>query len=74
MVFVVVAWVPFRARTIGETFALWRGMAGLNGFALPALGPVQRLAPWLGSEAIWFTPGDLLVLLFAATLAIAAPE
>ena len=31
------AWVPFRAGTLGQTVALWRGMAGANGVAWPSM-------------------------------------
>jgi alginate O-acetyltransferase complex protein AlgI len=34
---VVVAWVPFRADGMAATIGMLRGMAGLNGFALPRM-------------------------------------
>ncbi len=34
---VLVAWVPFRAAGIDATLAMFRGMAGLNGIALPQM-------------------------------------
>jgi hypothetical protein len=34
---VVVAWVPFRADGVQATLGMLRGMAGLNGFALPQM-------------------------------------
>jgi alginate O-acetyltransferase complex protein AlgI len=34
---VVVAWVPFRADGVAATLGMLRGMAGLNGFALPQM-------------------------------------
>jgi D-alanyl-lipoteichoic acid acyltransferase DltB (MBOAT superfamily) len=34
---VVVAWVPFRADGVHATLGMLRGMAGLNGFALPEM-------------------------------------
>ena len=43
---VMVAWVPFRAQDLSATVAMLRGMAGLNGFAVPA--PLVALVPWLG--------------------------
>jgi alginate O-acetyltransferase complex protein AlgI len=46
---VVVAWVPFRAPDLAATVAMLRGMAGLNGLAIPA--PLVALAPWLGHIA-----------------------
>jgi alginate O-acetyltransferase complex protein AlgI len=35
--FVVLAWVPFRAVTLGGTWQMARGLAGLNGVALPRM-------------------------------------
>ncbi len=44
---VIVAWVPFRADGLQATLAMLRGMAGLNGVALPA--KIVAAAPaWLG--------------------------
>jgi D-alanyl-lipoteichoic acid acyltransferase DltB (MBOAT superfamily) len=43
---VLVAWVPFRAPNLAATLGMLRGMAGLNGLAIPA--PLLALAPWLG--------------------------
>jgi len=45
---VVVAWVPFRAESLEPTLAIYRGMLGLNGAALPAhyeakFGPLADL-------------------------------
>ncbi|WP_254073251.1 MBOAT family protein [Acidisphaera sp. S103] len=34
---VIVAWVPFRAASFGSTMTMLRGMAGLNGIALPRM-------------------------------------
>ena len=43
---VMVAWVPFRADGMNATLAMLRGMAGLNGIALPA--KIIAVAPgWL---------------------------
>jgi D-alanyl-lipoteichoic acid acyltransferase DltB (MBOAT superfamily) len=52
---VVVAWVPFRADGVAATIGMLRGMAGLNGFALPrmivgawpALAEIARPVPVL---------------------------
>jgi alginate O-acetyltransferase complex protein AlgI len=38
--------VPFRAANLSATVAMLRGMAGLNGLAVPA--PLVVLLPWLG--------------------------
>jgi D-alanyl-lipoteichoic acid acyltransferase DltB (MBOAT superfamily) len=46
---VVLAWVPFRATNLAATIAMMRGMAGLNGFAVPA--PLVALVPRLGHIA-----------------------
>jgi alginate O-acetyltransferase complex protein AlgI len=43
---VMLAWVPFRAAGLGATLAMLRGLAGLNGIALPA--PLVAVLPWLG--------------------------
>jgi alginate O-acetyltransferase complex protein AlgI len=34
---VILAWVPFRAASLANTMAMLRGMAGLNGIALPRM-------------------------------------
>lgn len=44
---VIVAWVPFRAQGLTATWAMLRGMAGLNGIALPQM-IVQALPPLVG--------------------------
>ena len=46
---VIIAWVPFRAATLASSLAMLRGMAGLNGVALPrmivsALPPLAAIA------------------------------
>ena len=46
---VVLAWVPFRAPDLATTGAMLRGMAGLNGLAMPA--PLLAVVPWLGHIA-----------------------
>jgi alginate O-acetyltransferase complex protein AlgI len=46
---VVVAWVPFRASDLAATLAMLRGLAGVNGLAVPA--PLVALVPWLGHVA-----------------------
>jgi alginate O-acetyltransferase complex protein AlgI len=43
---VVVAWVPFRADGMHTTWRMLRGMAGLNGIALPQM--LIGAMPWLG--------------------------
>jgi alginate O-acetyltransferase complex protein AlgI len=34
---VTLAWVLFRSQTINQAFSIWKGMAGFNGFAIPAV-------------------------------------
>ncbi len=46
---VLIAWVPFRASGLGAGIAIWRGMAGLNGIALPRM--VIGWLPPLGAVA-----------------------
>lgn len=36
LVLVMIGWVMFRAASVAEAFAIYRGMAGLNGFAIGA--------------------------------------
>lgn len=43
---VLLAWVPFRAQGVSATLDMARGLAGLNGVALPAM--VLGWLPWLG--------------------------
>jgi D-alanyl-lipoteichoic acid acyltransferase DltB (MBOAT superfamily) len=52
---VVLAWVPFRAASFADTLAIFRGMAGLNGIALP-----QMIVSALPSFAAIATPVPLL--------------
>ena len=55
---VVAAWVPFRADGTGASLAMLRGMAGLNGAALPQM--IVNLFPPLG---IFATPVPVLLAL-----------
>jgi len=34
---VTVAWTIFRADTVGQALSIWKGMIGLNGFAIPSI-------------------------------------
>jgi D-alanyl-lipoteichoic acid acyltransferase DltB (MBOAT superfamily) len=81
---VVLAWVPFRADGLAATWAMLRGLAGLNGFALPQM--IVAAVPALGAIA---TPVPVLAhlgdartltlfeasgcLLLGWTIALAAP-
>lgn len=46
-VFVVCAWVPFRAESLHDAQTLWQGMLGLNGWSLPHFlhGSVGSMLP-----------------------------
>jgi D-alanyl-lipoteichoic acid acyltransferase DltB (MBOAT superfamily) len=46
---VIIAWVPFRAASFAGTMTMLRGMAGLNGIALPRM--IVSALPSLGSIA-----------------------
>jgi D-alanyl-lipoteichoic acid acyltransferase DltB (MBOAT superfamily) len=76
LLFVVVAWVPFRAPNIQTAFSMWRGMVGLNGFALPALGPLKVLSSRIGleSEAVAFGSAGLATIVLALAVAFLAPN
>ena len=72
---VMVAWIPFRASTLDQTLALWKGLIGLNGISLPImfekwLSPhfghhVQFLLPLSGinvaQTSIWIVVGLLII-------------
>lgn len=71
---VVVAWVPFRAPTIEGAGRMLAGMAGFNGFTLPAaiakrLGPLWDALSAVGAEASVGGGGQfVLVWLWIAAL------
>ena len=56
---VVVAWVLFRSDTIGSAFAVYRGMAGMNGIVLP-----EQWLNYYGIFGIWLSKSGVL---FGAT-------
>ena len=66
---VVIAWVPFRAKTLTGTLAMWQGMAGLNGIVLPdsLLSPSHtlNLPGWL-AENLHIVPVDDFVPHYAS--------
>lgn len=76
IVFVIVAWVPFRTPTLGEALSMWKSMAGLNGLALPALGPLLPIITHLGLpvEAIEFNVPTLILMTFSIVIALLAPN
>jgi alginate O-acetyltransferase complex protein AlgI len=82
---VVVAWVPFRAATTGAALAMLRGMAGLNGIALPrmivhAVPLLDRIAapvpllPWLGDARTLSFPEVSACLLLGWLIVLALPH
>jgi hypothetical protein len=82
---VVVAWVPFRATGLGATLAMLRGMAGLNGIALPqmivhAFPPLAAIAtpvtllPHLGDARTLSFPEVTACLAVGWIIALALPS
>ena len=81
---VVVAWVPFRASGLDATVAMLRGMAGLNGIALPqmivhAFPPLAAIAtpvpllPYLGDARTLSFPEVTACLALGWTIVLALP-
>jgi alginate O-acetyltransferase complex protein AlgI len=81
---VVVAWVPFRASGVDATSAMLRGMAGLNGIALPqmivhAFPPLAAIAtpvpllPYLGDARTLSFPEVTACLALGWTIVLALP-
>jgi len=64
---VVVAWVPFRSTSISETFDIWRGMVGLNGFSTA----LQDIFPGSGISAQesfrWIAVGLAIIFILPNT-------
>lgn len=56
---VVALWVPFRADTTGATLALWQGMIGFNGLALPEHYAALPGTALLGALGVRFTATPL---------------
>ena len=75
-VFVVLAWVPFRAANMTVAARIWHGMLGLDGFALPAIGPLRRLGDRLGvgTETVSFHAASLVLIALALLVAVLAPN
>jgi alginate O-acetyltransferase complex protein AlgI len=82
---VVVAWVPFRADGMPATLGMLRGMAGLNGFALPQmvigawpeLAAIARPVPVLlslGAARTLSLPEVSACLLVGWTIVLALPH
>jgi alginate O-acetyltransferase complex protein AlgI len=81
---VVIAWVPFRASGTDATLVMLRGMAGLNGIALPqmivhALPPLAAIAtpvpllPFLGDARTLSFPEVSACLLLGWTIVLTLP-
>ena len=81
---VLVAWVPFRAANMAATLAMFRGMAGCNGIALPqmivhAFPPLAAIAtpvpllPALGDARTLSFPEVTACLLFGWFIVLALP-
>jgi D-alanyl-lipoteichoic acid acyltransferase DltB (MBOAT superfamily) len=82
---VIVAWVPFRASSFGDTLAMLRGMSGLNGIALPrmivsAFPPLAAIAqpvavmPSLGDARTLSFPEISACLLIGWVIVLALPN
>jgi hypothetical protein len=82
---VIVAWVPFRAGTLAGSLDVLRGMAGLNGVALPrmivtALPPLAAFAdpvsvmPSLGDARTLSFPEVTACLALGWFIALALPN
>ncbi|MCX7113627.1 MAG: hypothetical protein NTX45_26785 [Proteobacteria bacterium] len=63
------AWVPFRAGTLGQTVALWRGMVGMNGVAWPSMFRESLPLGWGISTQVTGIELALYLILFAWCLA-----
>jgi D-alanyl-lipoteichoic acid acyltransferase DltB (MBOAT superfamily) len=82
---VVVAWVPFRAEGLDVAWSIFRGMAGANGVALPAMivghwpvlawiaTPVPVL-PWLGDARTLSFPEVTACLVLGWFIVLALPN
>jgi alginate O-acetyltransferase complex protein AlgI len=82
---VILAWVPFRAASLGNTLAMLRGMAGLNGIVLPrmivsALPPLGFVAdpvtvmPFLGDARTLSFPEISACLLLGWLIVLLLPN
>jgi D-alanyl-lipoteichoic acid acyltransferase DltB (MBOAT superfamily) len=82
---VILAWVPFRAGSLAETFSILRGLFGFNGIALPrmivsALPPLAAIAqpvsvmPSLGDGRTLSFPEISACLLLGWMIVLALPN
>jgi D-alanyl-lipoteichoic acid acyltransferase DltB (MBOAT superfamily) len=81
---VLLAWVPFRAANFHAALNFYRGLAGLNGLALPALlvdrlpalgriSHVVPVLPYLGDARTLSLPQGLMLLTLGWFIALALP-
>lgn len=59
---IVAAWVFFRAETVGQALLILKGMAGLNGFLLPAYFLPSQIIGLVESFGVPVLKGDTLIL------------
>jgi D-alanyl-lipoteichoic acid acyltransferase DltB (MBOAT superfamily) len=76
MVCVVFAWVPFRASSLSATLAIWRGMLGMNGLAIPNLPGAGWIASrlHLAPQEMLFGRKDLLFLVASLAICFCFPN
>ena len=78
---VLLAWVPFRAQNLTAVAQMYRGLAGLNGLAVPALlapllpglGHVVPVLPWLGDARSISLPQSVMMLALGWFIALCLP-
>jgi len=60
---VVIAWVVFRAENYTTAIAILKSMAGVNGFALPAmwLPKLGSFGLWVSKQGVDFSANDILI-------------
>ncbi|MGE4481859.1 MBOAT family O-acyltransferase [Acidocella sp.] len=78
---VMLAWVPFRARSFGAAMEMYRGLSGLNGLAVPAMlakiipfGHVVPVLPFLGDARSMSLPQGVLLLALGWSIALCLPD
>jgi D-alanyl-lipoteichoic acid acyltransferase DltB (MBOAT superfamily) len=61
--FVTVAWVVFRAESVTQAISIWKGMLGINGFAIPSVvsGFCQTCAQTTLITGMEFVQGAILL-------------
>jgi hypothetical protein len=74
---VTVAWVPFRAPDLATTFAVWRGMFGIDGIAVPSFSPILvslAMKFHLAVEIVGFRRTDVALILAALGACLLFPN